>query len=857
MRTLRPSDNQRILEIEKKIKEEFANRPNSGPFGKIDFDNDRNKPVLREIAKTYAYYQTYYPDKLDKSKTLGLGRITKVLGKVEPDNLADLYLDRLLLNCIELRYDDKGSKGEFAPNNLSVSFNLNSCNSQSNYWEKSKGFFLDKRYESIVENNKKLLKANLNAKVIAHEFSHCSTSANFGDKVGFHCGTKETYCSRLEEIMAEKTALDVTGQKISVQEQFVSGDTRLVLSGYNPESSNFAISSFIELAPFAFGDKQLTESRLTNPTEFMQELNKKFANLSANGKTFAVTFNDALRDITDKQQYVQLIDWQSKFLIIGMDRIKSPSYLNKCTEEEFTKDFDTLLRTRDLLCKYYEKNMLKDTKNILAYRSALSDMGKIFDSLKKNKNFFKEYNSFAEFTKAGEQYIYNSNLNSLGLLQNQNSQTTTQPSQSSPNPTQPQQTGATGTKQSNPNTAQTNQTFTTATMGFRPVPKPSAPIPTMAYASRSLQDKINFLKTLKLEVKKNGDFASELNGKSGVTREDLSCAYAITQNGKNNVEDLTYREIEKTLFEIVNFPDYNSANTMLQDYMQVLNNAGYVPSYGTLARALQEMDKIENSNLDNKGARREFLRDALGKGNQMLADSMKISEYIKGQNNISSPVTHEEQSKVLLKMQDNYDKFGLNPDSNKPKNFKKFIDPQTLPKPNNITLYAKNDEEMQADIDLHRAYKNYTYQPCPYTIKDDKGEVQDIWNIQPSTLINKLAKTLTHGNEMEIQKMRIICENMKGHFNPSYADMAKLTMIINDFWKLGNDPNVDRAIESLKSIAQDKYNEAFQIAKFKAQNEGRTQATFGDMVNVFNDLEKQQQLKKQAQQTSGGYGSGM
>ena len=47
------------------------------------------------------------------------------------------------------------------------------------------------------------------------------------------------------------------------------------------------------------------------------------------------------------------------------------------------------------------------------------------------------------------------------------------------------------------------------------------------------------------------------------------------------------------------------------------------------------------------------------------------------------------------------------------------------------------------------------------------------------------------------------------------------------------------------------------IAKFKAQNEGRPQATYGDMVNVFEELEKQQQLKKQAQQTSGGYNSGM
>ena len=33
--------------------------------------------------------------------------------------------------------------------------------------------------------------------------------------------------------------------------------------------------------------------------------------------------------------------------------------------------------------------------------------------------------------------------------------------------------------------------------------------------------------------------------------------------------------------------------------------------------------------------------------------------------------------------------------------------------------------------------------------------------------------------------------------------------------------------------------------------------TYGDMINLFEELEKQQQLKKQAQQTSGGYNSGM
>ncbi len=250
--------------------------------------------------------------------------------------------------------------------------------------------------------------------------------------------------------------------------------------------------------------------------------------------------------------------------------------------------------------------------------------------------------------------------------------------------------------------------------------------------SKSLEDKIDYLKGLSFGKKTTKDFVKELNDGLGRTREDLGCAYAIVDGKKYNVGDLKYKAIEKTLFEIVNLPDYDRTKSLLVDYVTVLNKVGYVPSYGTLGRALQEMDKLQISDLDNKGERKDLLRNALEKGNSMLQDSQNICKYIKSSNNNFLPITNEEQANVLLKMQDNYNQFGLQPNS---------------------------------DIDI---------------------------------------------------------ENEK---------------------------------ESFKQLAKDKYNEAFAIAKFNAQKEGRCQATYSEMVKVFRDLEEQNVARKQTENK--GHSDGM
>lgn len=361
----------------------------------------------------------------------------------------------------------------------------------------------------------------------------------------------------------------------------------------------------------------------------------------------------------------------------------------------------------------------------------------------------------------------------------------------------------------------------------------------------NLDSKIDFLNKLTLVPKTKNDFAQELSGKSGVTREDLSCCYAVVNNAKRNVTDLTYKEIEKTLFEIVNIPDYNEVSRLYVKYSDVLRKANYSPSYGTLARILLEQDKIQASNLANKGARADLLRNF---GTNTLDTSKIICKYIKVKNSDFSSVNKSEQSKVLLQMQKNYDTFAFTPPTTTSQIFKKLIDTTKVPKSNDIKLYQKTDQEIKQEASMNSsAYHNVAAKVCPFTIADVNGGKQDIWNLKANDVIGQLTVAIVSGDNNEIRKMRIICENMKGHFNPSYGEMARLTKVINDFWQLNNNPDIDRAIDALKGMAMQKYSEGYAIAQFNAQNAGRPRPTYTDMVDVFNELEKQNNLLKQNQ----------
>lgn len=101
--------------------------------------------------------------------------------------------------------------------------------------------------------------------------------------------------------------------------------------------------------------------------------------------------------------------------------------------------------------------------------------------------------------------------------------------------------------------------------------------------------------------------------------------------------------------------------------MSVLNNAKYIPSYGTLGRALIKMEELLDSGLSHSALRKHILCDYLAKGNSMLISGEQIANYIKFASGDKSPVTTDDISKVLLQMQANYDKFGLNSENNTPK----------------------------------------------------------------------------------------------------------------------------------------------------------------------------------------------
>lgn len=442
-------------------------------------------------------------------------------------------------------------------------------------------------------------------------------------------------------------------------------------------------------------------------------------------------------------------------------------------------------------------------------------------------------NNFAVNSNARQSIKTNTNSNSTNSATNNNSST-----------------GSAHNTNSN-----NNITHKTTEIGKTPPPKP--PISTIVTNYPTLEGKINYLRTLQFKPKNSRNFAEELENNQGKTREDCSCAYAIINGIENNVRDLTYREIENTLFEIIEIPDYDRCKNLIAEYMSVLNSAGYIPSYGTLGRALIKMEGLLVSGLSHSQLRKDILCDCLSKGNSMLISGEKIANYIKFTSGDKSPVAADDKSKVLLQMQTNYDKFGLNPENNTPKTYNKFIDINKISKPKELELEKKSDDDLKKEKNLHSGYKDYGFQPCEYTLTDTHGEKHDIWGLTPSQIISRLNATIIHGDKNEINKMKIICQNMQGHFKPTYAEVAQLTMVMNDFYKLNQDQNIDVALDTLKNMCKDKYNEGLAIAKFNAQKEGRPRPTYRELINVLIELDKQNLSTKQQSSESSGYSDGM
>lgn len=403
--------NLNIEDVKNMIVQNFNARTNN-PRGKIDFT--KNAEVLDGIARTYMYYHRNFPDKIDSSKIDGAERFGKMLNKQVPDNMADLYLGRLLLNMQEIG-ETASAKGLVEDGG--IYFDKASMGRQINYWKKDVAF--SKNNLAILNGSESTVTKNLSDKVVVHELSHMSAIPTVFAEAGFYSGTnlkdKQTYASRLEEICAEATALNVTYQKIPSYQKIVNGNVEVLIGGYNPESSNYKVSSLIELAPFAFGKKDLEVGRLTNPVAYMEELNSKYSAFGRNGGTFAGRVQEDLKAITDNNEYHRLASLQADFIKIGMSRITSPDYLNTCDESQFKQDVGFMLRLDELLFKFYENKALKQTENVVTYDKAMKSIEDTFNLLKTEKNMFDKYNSFADFKAEGLMAIENTKRKSLGL----------------------------------------------------------------------------------------------------------------------------------------------------------------------------------------------------------------------------------------------------------------------------------------------------------------------------------------------------------------------------------------------------------------------------------------------------------
>lgn len=221
--------------------------------------------------------------------------------------------------------------------------------------------------------------------------------------------------SRLEEVCAEATALNVTHQKIPAIKKFKNGNVEVRIGGYNPESSNYPISSFIELAPFAFGKQNLEMGRLMNPEAYIEELNSKFSSFARVGGTFAGRIQEDFKAIVDNYEYSRLPKLQADFINIGMTRISQPKYLDACEENQFRQDVGFMLRLDNLLYRLYDNSQVQQTQNVVLYDRAMSVIEKMFNSLKEKKNMFAKYNSFEDFKAEGLMAISNDRRRALGL----------------------------------------------------------------------------------------------------------------------------------------------------------------------------------------------------------------------------------------------------------------------------------------------------------------------------------------------------------------------------------------------------------------------------------------------------------
>lgn len=402
-------------EVKKMIIQRFNNRTNDDLYEKIDFHH--NQDILDGIASTYLYYIRNFPEKIDTSKIAHSHRFDRMLNKSLPDNMADLYLDRLLLNMFEIgKITDAGVKGQAS--NKGIYLNKNLIFAQIDAWKSNKIYFRDGAGIAL-KGKEEIVSKNLYKKIIVHELSHLSAFSWIDGCAGFCAGSRmkeeQTYASRLEEICAEATALNVTQQKIPSFRAIKNGSVEIRIAGYNPESSNYYISSFIELAPFAFGRKEFETGRLTNAETYMKELNEKHSAFARADGTFAGRIQNDFVAITDKNEYNRLPDLQADFIDIGMRRITNHNYLYTCDEKQFKSDIGTLIRIEKLLCTCYKDNKLQPTRNVVFYNKAMKTAKRIFDNLKTKRNMFSKYNSFEDFHAEGMVAMFNAQRRALGL----------------------------------------------------------------------------------------------------------------------------------------------------------------------------------------------------------------------------------------------------------------------------------------------------------------------------------------------------------------------------------------------------------------------------------------------------------
>lgn len=341
--------------------------------------------IFESLTLIYLKLKKDFPDKIAPEKIIDSNR----LNINSPIIIADLFMRRIYKNVLKIKWSNnpKGPKGEYIHAESLIELNDTLISNQDIYWD-------DNLFKNNQDRND--LKKALRSKVIIHEILHAGSdnliSTGFLVNDGNYLKFEKEYLknsslsnfkgidfngsSRLEELITEKLALDIVGQKIV--NRTTKGNFTYPL--VNPESSNMQIYMFAEIISKLF--PKCEQYKFVDPCFFFAKFDEYFSSfnniLNIKNAPPHVAMNNILRNIAngkESQVFKEAIQLQSLLFSFYHEKFKR-DYGNqtkidektaiKIVDDIFTFNKFVLKDTMDNTNIEILKSLIGDVKNLIS-----------------------------------------------------------------------------------------------------------------------------------------------------------------------------------------------------------------------------------------------------------------------------------------------------------------------------------------------------------------------------------------------------------------------------------------------------------------------------------------------------------